>query len=152
MSEYPDDRLYSEMNVWGNGWYADDDYSLNPGDRVKVGFTSVVQQVAGGKANLVIELPAVNSTPNVGDSLGYLGWGYESDDDYNDEGFPIGMPVDGMITAVNTRLADSPELALDDPYGEGWLFELEVTKYDPATDLLMEADDYAAYIAQFQDS
>ena len=36
------------------------------------------------------------------------------------------MPVSGKITQVNPRLEDSPELVNKDPYGEGWMIQLEL--------------------------
>ncbi len=37
----------------------------------------------------------------------------------------------GTVTAVNDALADTPELVNQDPYGAGWMFEIELT--DPAS-------------------
>jgi glycine cleavage system H lipoate-binding protein len=34
-------------------------------------------------------------------------------------------PVEGIITAVNTRLRDEPSLATSDPYGNGWLYKVQ---------------------------
>ena len=34
-------------------------------------------------------------------------------------------PVSGIVVAVNEALADNPQLLNDDPYGEGWLIEIE---------------------------
>ncbi len=31
-------------------------------------------------------------------------------------------PLDGVIAAVNQKVAESPKVVHDDPYGEGWLF------------------------------
>ena len=39
-------------------------------------------------------------------------------------------PVDGEVIAVNSAVADTPELLNSDPYGEGWLIELRLD--DPA--------------------
>lgn len=44
--------------------------------------------------------------------------------------FDIYAPVSGKVTAVNDRLKDAPETVNHSPYGDGWLFELEVS--DPA--------------------
>ena len=38
----------------------------------------------------------------------------------------IYTPVSGLISAVNKSLEDSPELMNADPYGDGWLFKIEV--------------------------
>lgn len=52
------------------------------------------------------------------------------------------MPVSGTITAINDELDTAPEVVNDDPYGDGWMVEIEVS--DPEEiDTLMDADDYA---------
>ena len=38
----------------------------------------------------------------------------------------IYSPVAGTVTAVNDALADGPERINQDPYGEGWICELEL--------------------------
>lgn len=52
------------------------------------------------------------------------------------------MPVSGIITAFNDELELSPEVVNDDPYGGGWMIEIEIES--PAEiENLMEADAYA---------
>lgn len=51
------------------------------------------------------------------------------------------MPVSGTITTLNDELETAPELVNDDPYGEGWMIEIEVENPDEI-DTLMEADAY----------
>jgi glycine cleavage system H protein len=34
-------------------------------------------------------------------------------------------PIGGVVSAVNEALTDNPQLLNDDPYGEGWLIEIE---------------------------
>ena len=38
----------------------------------------------------------------------------------------IYAPVSGTVTAVNDALAENPALINTDPYGEGWIFKLEL--------------------------
>jgi glycine cleavage system H protein len=38
----------------------------------------------------------------------------------------IYAPVSGTITAVNDALSEAPERINEDPYGEGWICELEL--------------------------
>jgi glycine cleavage system H protein len=52
------------------------------------------------------------------------------------------MPVSGTITAVNDDLEMAPETVNDDPYGEGWMIELEVSDESEIDDL-MDANAYA---------
>jgi len=52
------------------------------------------------------------------------------------------MPVSGTITAVNDDLDTAPETVNDDPYGDGWMVEIEVEDESEVEDL-MDADAYA---------
>jgi glycine cleavage system H protein len=51
------------------------------------------------------------------------------------------MPVSGTITAINDDLELSPEIVNEDPYGEGWMIELELSAPDQV-DSLMDAGAY----------
>jgi glycine cleavage system H protein len=52
------------------------------------------------------------------------------------------MPVSGTISAINTELETAPELVNDDPYGDGWMVELELAD-EEELEALMDADTYA---------
>ncbi|PSQ97873.1 MAG: glycine cleavage system protein H [Bacteroidetes bacterium SW_9_63_38] len=52
------------------------------------------------------------------------------------------MPVSGTIMTINTELETAPELVNDDPYGDGWMVELELADEDEL-EALMDADAYA---------
>jgi glycine cleavage system H protein len=54
-------------------------------------------------------------------------------------------PVDGQVTAVNSALADEPAPLNDDPYGAGWLAEIQLAGALPAG--LMPAEKYRASVA-----
>lgn len=45
-------------------------------------------------------------------------------------------PVSGTVTATNDALLDAPELVNDDPYGEGWMLEVDLDDPDELDDLL----------------
>jgi glycine cleavage system H protein len=55
------------------------------------------------------------------------------------------MPVGGTITAVNDELELAPETVNDDPYGDGWMIEMEIADEGELEDL-MDADAYAEII------
>ena len=57
----------------------------------------------------------------------------------------IFAPVGGVVSAVNEHLADAPETVNADPYGTGWLFEVEITA-DENLDDLLDADAYAEHV------
>ena len=45
-------------------------------------------------------------------------------------------PLSGRILEVNERLYEEPEIVNKDPYGEGWLFVLELSNPDEVKELL----------------
>lgn len=55
-------------------------------------------------------------------------------------------PVAGRIMAVNTQLADTPELANEDPYGKGWIAEIELRDFDLDKELLLDAGSYSKIV------
>ena len=55
-------------------------------------------------------------------------------------------PLSGTVVAVNTTLVDSPETVNDDPYGEGWVAELEVGDFESDRELLLGAEAYAEVV------
>jgi glycine cleavage system H protein len=56
----------------------------------------------------------------------------------------IFAPVTGVVVAINETLSATPELINSDPYGAGWLIEIEVSSA-PAG--LLSADQYGAITA-----
>ena len=50
-------------------------------------------------------------------------------------------PVTGTVVAVNTALADAPERLNEDPYGEGWICEIELSE-GASLDALLETAAY----------
>jgi glycine cleavage system H protein len=54
-------------------------------------------------------------------------------------------PVSGSVVAVNDALVDSPQLLNEDPYGEGWICEVELS--DPTqVDGMLDAAAYGGLI------
>lgn len=50
-------------------------------------------------------------------------------------------PVSGTVTAVNEALFDRPELVNEDPFGDGWMLELDPSDTDEL-DALLSPDEY----------
>jgi glycine cleavage system H protein len=127
MSDYPEDLKYSTEHEWvrsGNG------------SRVRIGIT---QYAADQLGDIVfVTLPEVGDTVAAGDACGEL----ESTKSVSD----IFCPVPGVITAANTMLETQPETINTDPYGDGWLFDLEMDESADLDDLL-DADSYAEQVA-----
>ena len=59
--------------------------------------------------------------------------------------FDIYAPMSGKITVVNEKLKNTPELVNKSPYGDGWLFKLDMMN---AGDLktLMTHDQYQEFL------
>jgi glycine cleavage system H protein len=102
----PEDLQYSTEHDW---------VRLEDG-RARVGITDYAQDALGDI--VFVELPAVGSTVSVGGLLGEV----ESTKSVSE----IYAPVGGKVTAVNQALPESPEKINEDPYGEGWICELEL--------------------------
>jgi glycine cleavage system H protein len=86
-----------------------------------------------------VQLPAVGATLTRGTACAEI----ESVKSVND----IYSPVDGVVVAVNSALASSPELVNQDPGTAGWFFHVRPSGADPLVGLLSEAD-YQAQLAR----
>jgi glycine cleavage system H protein len=61
---------------------------------------------------------------------------------------PLQAPVGGVLLRGNERLETEPYLLADDPYGEGWIAELQATAWETDEGTLATgADGIAAYRA-----
>jgi glycine cleavage system H protein len=122
----PDELRYSEEHEWVRV----------DGTRVRVGITDYAQDALGDI--VFVELPAVGSDVAVGGQLGEV----ESTKSVSE----IYSPVAGTVTAVNDALNGGPEVMNQDPYGEGWICELELA---PDADLgsLLDAAAYGELTA-----
>ena len=78
------------------------------------------------------ELPAVGDTVTAGETCGEV----ESTKSVSD----LYSPVTGKVTAVNEDIEDNYEAINNDPFGEGWLFEVAVESAGP----LLNVEEYGA--------
>jgi glycine cleavage system H protein len=100
---------------------------------VRVGITDFAQDALGDV--VYVDLPTVGATVASGESVGEL----ESTKSVSE----MYAPVAGVVVAVNEALGDSPQLLNEDPYGDGWLCEIEMS--NPADlDAMMDAAGYLA--------
>lgn len=58
---------------------------------------------------------------------------------------PLVTPVAGVIRYVNNEAADDPSIVTGDPYGEGWIFKIELEDDEPG---LLSSEEYANIVAQ----
>lgn len=123
---YPNDRKYSPDHEW-----------LTEGTPARVGIT----QFAATSLDeaVYVELPEVGDEVTAGEACGEI----ESVKSVSD----LVAPASGTVSAVNEAVVDDPKLATDDPHGDGWLYELEMS--EPGSDLLDSAA-YEALVAETQ--
>ena len=122
--EIPDDLRYRDTHEW-----------TTTGDTVRFGISDFAQDELGDI--VFVELPDVGDTVEQAGEFGVV----ESIKAVSD----VYAPVSGEVTAVNDAVFDQPELVNEDPYGDGWLVEIEVSDEGEFDDLL-DADEYEAQI------
>jgi glycine cleavage system H protein len=118
----PAELHYTENHEWVR---ANDDGTIT------VGITDHAQNLLGDV--VFVEIPEVDRAVAAAESCAVVESVKAASDVYS--------PLDGVIVAVNEALADNPELINEDPYGEGWIFQL---KTDAALDGLLDAKAYEA--------
>lgn len=121
----PEDRRYTQAHEWAQ----------LTGSTVRVGITAYAQENLGDI--VYVALPDVGATLTSGQSFGEV----ESTKSVSD----LYAPVAGTVTARNDGLDGNPGLVNSDPYGEGWMVEIDAD--DPAAvQELLEASAYAALL------
>lgn len=123
--EIPDDLRYRETHEW----------TTTDGDTVRVGISDFAQDELGDI--VFVELPDVGDAIEQAGEFGVV----ESIKAVSD----VYSPVSGEVTGVNDAVFDQPELINEDPYGDGWLIELEPSD-EGEFDELLDADEYEAQI------
>lgn len=116
----PDGLLYTEDHEW----------IRVEGTKGRVGITDFAQDQLGDV--VFVELPEVGKRLTRKDAFGVV----ESVKSMSD----LYSPVDGTVTSTNPALADHPELVNQDPYGEGWMVEVELG--ENGTSGLLTAGEY----------
>ncbi len=126
MSSFPTDLRYTHDHEWlrasGTAW--------------RVGITQFAVDQLGDIT--LVDLPKEGDLVTKGQRFGTI----ESVKSVSD----LYAPVSGRITAVNPALKDSPELVNSEPYGAGWMIELEPAD-NAEIDELLAHDAYAAHVA-----
>lgn len=125
--EYPDDLRYTAEHEW---------VRATDGSTVRIGITAFAQDSLGDI--VYVSLPEPGTAVEAGSACGEV----ESTKSVSD----IYAPLTGTVTARNDAVGDSPELVNSDPYGDGWLFEVDVADAG-SVDALLDAEGYAKTLA-----
>ncbi|MCZ7533122.1 MAG: glycine cleavage system protein GcvH [Acidimicrobiia bacterium] len=108
--DYPADLKYATNHEWVR----------RDGDVIRMGISDFAQDALGDV--VYVELPEAGKTTVAGEAFAEV----ESTKSVSD----IYAPVSGTVIAVNHDLDDAPELINSDPYGAGWIAEIQMT--DPS--------------------
>jgi glycine cleavage system H protein len=107
----PEDLRYTAEHEWVAG---------ASGGPVRVGITHFAQDALGDI--VYVQLPDPGTAVTAGEAFGEV----ESTKSVSE----IYAPLTGTVVARNDKLAEEPEVINTDPYGEGWLVEIDPA--DPA--------------------
>ncbi|KPJ78365.1 MAG: glycine cleavage system protein H [Deltaproteobacteria bacterium SG8_13] len=103
--DLPDDVRYAEDHEWVR----------SEGSKLVVGISDYAQDQLGDI--VFVELPEVGAKLSKGEAFGTV----ESVKAVSE----LYMPVGGTIAAINGKLEESPELVNNQPYGQGWMVEVQ---------------------------
>jgi glycine cleavage system H protein len=122
----PDGLRYTRQHEW----------VLIDGESARIGITDLAQDALG---NIVhVQLPTVGQSVRSGASAVEV----ESSKSVSD----IYSPVSGSVVLVNESLTTEPGLVNSDPYGSGWLYEVQMS-YDETLEGLLTASEYRAIVS-----
>ncbi|MFC9302029.1 glycine cleavage system protein GcvH [Streptomyces albidoflavus] len=113
----PEELKYTEEHNW---------VRVLPGGAAQVGITSYAQTQLGDI--VFVELPKVGQALDAGQAMGVIESVKSATDLYS--------PLAGKVTAVNDELEASPELINEEPYGDGWMVEIQPSDAGALNDLL----------------
>ena len=123
--EFPEHLKYSKEHEW----------VAVDGSRARIGITDFAQDALGDV--VFVELPSAGTTVVAMTSCGEV----ESTKSVSD----VFTPVSGAVVEVNDALNEEPELLNQDPYGNGWIFVVEMSE-PSEVDSLMDAVAYRALV------
>jgi glycine cleavage system H protein len=113
---YPEDLRYHPEHDWARV----------DGDEATFGVTWYAQDNLGEV--VFYEPPGVGSTTNKDQPYAEV----ESVKAVSD----VYAPLSGEVVGVNERIAESPELINEDPYGDGWMVRIKVANAGEVDELL----------------
>ncbi len=107
------------------------------GKKATIGITDHAQDALGDI--VYIDLPEIESPVEVNSEIAEI--------ESTKATSAVVAPVSGTVLEVNEKLADSPEIINEDPYGKGWIAILELDDASELDDLL-DAGDYEKYLEE----
>jgi glycine cleavage system H protein len=103
--KFPDNIRYTKDHEW----------ALAQANSIRAGISDYAQDQLGDV--VYVELPKTGDSFQAGEVFGTV----ESVKAVSE----LFMPVSGKITGVNTSLTDNPDMVNADPYGAGWMIDIQ---------------------------
>ena len=128
MSNIPSHLQYTESHEW---------VSTEDNGNTRIGISDHAQEALGDL--VFVELPVVGDEISQGDPCAVVESVKAASDIY--------APVSGKVVAVNEDLDADPALINADPYGDGWLFEIELIDIEELEGL-KDAETYEASLEE----
>jgi len=100
------------------------------GDTAYIGITDFAQKELGDI--VYVEIETVGQNLGQGEVFGTV----EAVKTVSD----LFMPLSGEIIEMNQKIESTPELVNSDPYGDGWMIKIKLSKADELNDILTAAD------------
>jgi glycine cleavage system H protein len=124
---FPTDLKYTSQHEW----------ILVEGSAGKIGITEFAQSELGDI--VFVELAPIGKKVRAGESLGTIEAVKTVAELYS--------PVSGEIVALNEKVNVSPEIVNQEPYGDGWIVQLQLADVKELESLL-DADAYKKLVGQ----
>lgn len=109
------------------------------GRTARVGMSPLMQETAG--SFVAVRLEKMGASFRRGESFGSV----EAEKHVGH----LKMPVSGMIVSVNEKVLENPRLLNTDPYGKGWLAEIEMSAWEAEKDALLHGE--AGVVSWFEE-
>jgi glycine cleavage system H protein len=111
---------------------------------IRVGITAIAAKLSGGKlAAITVKAKNIGQEVLQGKSLATV----ESSKFVG----PVPAPITGVLLRANDKLASDPNIAVSDPYGEGWVAEMKPSNWEGEKgSLATGADGIAKYQAKLE--
>jgi glycine cleavage system H protein len=132
VSDIPPDLHYTAEHEW---------VRRSGEDTARIGITDFAQSALGDV--VFVQLPDVGTELTAGESFGEVESTKSASDLY--------APVSGKVSAVNGDLDGSPQLVNSDPYGAGWLVDVQVSDaagLESAIATLLDAEAYRGTLTE----
>jgi glycine cleavage system H protein len=116
------DRYYTREGVWAKP----------VGSRVRIGLTDFLQQRSGDVA--FAEVKPAGTAVDFEDEVAII--------ETIKVDISLGSPVGGIVAETNPSMATAPEAINQDPYGAGWLADLEAADWEADRIRLLDSEAY----------